>query len=145
MLSLIQGNHKKLLNPGGNYLLKANKRNTRTSCEICSYLTIKTPEWRHWRRSGVFIVNFEYISYFVLVFLLNMENADWVHSFTLFSAMITCLNLSSHFRIIGIDLFLTLWWYHNIRFYFSSSKITSSVYQDGILIQPIKFFNLCID
>ena len=36
--------------------------------EICSELTIKTPESRQWRRSGVFIVNFERISYFVLVF-----------------------------------------------------------------------------
>ena len=30
------------------------------NCEICSKLTIKTPERRQWR-SGVFIVNFEYI------------------------------------------------------------------------------------
>ena len=31
---------------------------------------MKTPEQRHWRRSGVFIVNFEYISHLALVFLL---------------------------------------------------------------------------
>ena len=54
----------------GIYLLKVNNRNTRTRCEICSKLTIKTPE-RHQRRcSGVFIVNFEHISHLVLVFLL---------------------------------------------------------------------------
>ena len=29
---------------------------------ICSKLTIKIPERRHWRRSGIFIINFEYIS-----------------------------------------------------------------------------------
>ena len=46
----------------GIYLLKVNNRNTRTRCEICSKLTIKTP--------GVFIVNFEHISHLVLVFLL---------------------------------------------------------------------------
>ena len=40
-------------NPVGIYLLKVNKRNTRTRCEICSKLTR--------RRSGVFIVNFEHI------------------------------------------------------------------------------------
>ena len=28
-------------------------------CEICSKLTIKTPERHHWGRSGVFIDNFE--------------------------------------------------------------------------------------
>ena len=35
--------------PAGNYLLKFNNKNTRTRCEICSKLTIKTPERRHWR------------------------------------------------------------------------------------------------
>ena len=76
--------------PAGNYMFKVNNRNTRTRCEICSKLTIKTPERRYlyplktsenlwfsdvfrgyrWRRSGVFIVNFEHISHLVLVFLL---------------------------------------------------------------------------
>ena len=59
----------------GIYLLKVNKRNTRTKCDICLKLTIKTPE-RHWRRSGIFIVNFEHISHLALVFVLlnlNME------------------------------------------------------------------------
>ena len=31
---------------------------------------MKTPERRDWRRSGVFIVNFEHIPHLVLVFLL---------------------------------------------------------------------------
>ena len=47
----------------GNYMFKVNDRNTATKCEICSRLTIETPEqrqWREWRRSGVFIVNFEH-------------------------------------------------------------------------------------
>ena len=44
------------------YLLKVNYGNTRTGCEICSKLSIKAP--------GVFIVDFEHISYLVLVFLL---------------------------------------------------------------------------
>ena len=30
--------------PAGNYIFKVNNRNTRTRCEICSELTIKTPE-----------------------------------------------------------------------------------------------------
>ena len=47
--------------PAGIHLLKVNNRNTRTRCEICSKLTIKAPERCHWRRSGVFIVNFEHI------------------------------------------------------------------------------------
>ena len=56
--------------PGGIYLLKINNRNTRARCEICSDLTIKIPERRHWCRSEVFIVNFEHISHLALVFLL---------------------------------------------------------------------------
>ena len=59
-----------MLIPAGIYLFKVNNRNTRTRCEICSKLTINTPERRQWRRSGVFIVNFEHISHLVLVFLL---------------------------------------------------------------------------
>ena len=38
-------------------------RNTRTRCGICLKLIIKTPERRHWRCSGVFIVNFANISH----------------------------------------------------------------------------------
>ena len=48
--------------------------NTRKTCEICSKLTIKTPELRQWSLSGVFIVNFEHISHFFLVFLLLTLN-----------------------------------------------------------------------
>ena len=58
----------------GIHLLKANNKNTRTRCEMCSKLTIKTPERRHWRRSGVFIVNFEHNSHLVLVLLLLTLN-----------------------------------------------------------------------
>ena len=60
--------------PDGIYLLKINNRNTRTRCEICSKLTIKTSERRQWRRSGVFIANFEHISQLELVFLLLTLN-----------------------------------------------------------------------
>ena len=47
--------------PVGICLLKVNNRNPRTRCEICSKLTIATPERRHWRRSSVSIVNFEHV------------------------------------------------------------------------------------
>ena len=41
-------NHKFVSYPASIYMLKVNNRNTRTRCEICSKLTIKTPERRHW-------------------------------------------------------------------------------------------------
>ena len=63
----------------GIYLLKVNNRNTRTRCEICSKLTIKTPERRHWRRSCVVIVNFEHFTPYCSVSVANFEqvNAHW--------------------------------------------------------------------
>ena len=56
--------------PAGIYLLKVSTKNTKTGCEICSKLTIKTPERRLWRHSGVFIVNLEHVSHLVIAFLL---------------------------------------------------------------------------
>ena len=53
-----------------NYMFKVNNRNTRARCEICSKLTNKTQERRHWCRSSFFIVNSEHISNLALVFLL---------------------------------------------------------------------------
>ena len=49
-------------------MFKVNNRNIRTRCKICSKLTIKIPERRHWRRSIVSIVS-----------IVNFEqvNADW--------------------------------------------------------------------
>ena len=59
-----------VISQAGNYMLKVNSRDTRTMYEICSKLTMKTQEQRYWRRSGVFIVNFEHISHLTLGFLL---------------------------------------------------------------------------
>ena len=60
--------------PAGIYLLKINNKNSRTRCEICLKLTIKTPKRRQCRHSGVFMVNFEHISHLALVFLLLTLN-----------------------------------------------------------------------
>ena len=58
----------------GIYLPKVNNRNTRTRCEICSKLTIKTQGRCQWRHSGVFIVNIKHLSHFLQVFLLLTLN-----------------------------------------------------------------------
>ena len=52
--------HKRKV-PSKRYLFKVNNGNLRKRCEMYSKLSLETPEWRHWRRSGVFIVNFEHI------------------------------------------------------------------------------------
>ena len=64
----------KTLISAGIYLLKVNNRNIRTRCEICSKLKIRTSERHQWRRSGVFIVNFEHISHLALLLLLLTLN-----------------------------------------------------------------------
>ena len=51
-----------------------NNRNTKTRYEICSKLSIKTPERRQWHCSGDFLVNFEHIPHLVLVLLLLTLN-----------------------------------------------------------------------
>ena len=66
----MQINKEATRNPAGIYVLKVNNRNTGKRCEVCSKLTIKTPELC----SGVFIIKFEHISHFVLVFLLLTLN-----------------------------------------------------------------------
>ena len=74
MLSLLpEGNTPgsiTFITPANVYLFKANNGSTKKRYEICSKLSIKTSEGRQWRRSGVFIANFEHISYLSLVFLL---------------------------------------------------------------------------
>ena len=69
------------------YLFKVNNKDTRETCKTCSKLTLKTPERRHWNRSGVFIVNFEHISHLFLVFLLFIS--CWIKPLTTF---IFCFN-----------------------------------------------------
>ena len=62
------------------YLFKVNHGKNRKRFEICSNLTIKTPERRNWRRSGVFIVNFEHNSHIFHVFslLLATQVSAWI-------------------------------------------------------------------
>ena len=52
---------------------KVNNKNTRKRCEMCSKLTIKTPERHYWHSYGIFII-FEYILLLFLVFLLLTLN-----------------------------------------------------------------------
>ena len=43
-------------------------------CEVCSKLTMMTPKPGHWRRSSVFILNFEQILHILPVFPLFTLN-----------------------------------------------------------------------
>ena len=60
--------------PANICLFKVSNRNTRKRYEICSKQTIKTPELRQWRHSGIFTVSFEDISHlFFNVFIVDFE------------------------------------------------------------------------
>ena len=66
---------------GGIYLFKVNNWSTRLMCETCSKLTEKISDLCHWRHFGIFIFNFEQISYIVCfdVSIVDFEqvNGDW--------------------------------------------------------------------
>ena len=83
--------------PSWHCLFKVNNRNTTATCEICRKLTIKTPERRQWRCSGVFIVNFDQTSYIVLVFSLLL----WTSKYRL---------ERMHFLITYISPFARTYW-----------------------------------
>ena len=82
-------NAKIRIYPVGAYLLKVNSESYRKRCVTCSRLTKKRPErphWhedvkKHWRCSGVTIVNFEMIPHFFLVFhyWISGSVAGWVY------------------------------------------------------------------
>ena len=74
-------------------MFQVNYRNIRKRCEMCSKLTIKTPKPRQWHRSGVFIVNFEHISHFVLVLLLLALNMSLPAGPDLMSSVILEVNV----------------------------------------------------
>ena len=65
--------------PSQSYLFKFNNRNNRKRCEIYSKLRIKTPERRHWRLFGVFIVDVTYFTPFSSVPIVDFEqvNVHW--------------------------------------------------------------------
>ena len=52
-------------------MFKNNNNNTKVRCEIYPVLTLKIPERCQWCGSDVFIVNYEHISYLLLMFLLS--------------------------------------------------------------------------
>ena len=59
-------------------MFKVNNRNFRKKLEVCSVLAVKILERPHWRRSGVFVANFEHIPCAsVSVVDFEQVNAGW--------------------------------------------------------------------
>ena len=60
--------------PANIYLFRLDNRNATKKCEICSKLIIKTLKRRKWRLCGDYIVNFEHISFFSSVSIVDFEH-----------------------------------------------------------------------
>ena len=84
--------------PANNHLFKVNNRNISKRCKICSNLTMRTAERRHWLHSGPFIVNFEHISHLFVVFLLLTLNRQLLAGKN-FKRECTSINLFSYVSI----------------------------------------------
>ena len=114
--------------PAGIYFFKVNNENTRTMCEICSKLTTtKTPERSHWRRSGVFVVNFEQISHNVVVFpLLLWTSKCRLGTYSIVNSDQFFLRLTNDYGIllqIETTTLLRHFFWVILPFSFTSSKI----------------------
>ena len=59
---------------------------------MCSKLITKTPERRHWRRSGVFSVNFEHISHLFLELIL--ADISWDKLFNVTGSYLQILEIN---------------------------------------------------
>ena len=88
------------ITPASIYLLKVNNRKTKTRCETCSNLTIKTSERRHWHQ----IVIFFYYSKIHLFLFSQLIMIHWKHKFL--------KTMQSHWKLI---------YYRTIEKYFSPS------------------------
>ena len=123
--------------PAGIYMFKVNNGNSRTRCERCSKLTIKTPERRHWRRSGVLIVNFEHISQLVLVFLLltlNMQMPTGTGFFRSSSSEELCKKnvMGNSTKFLRKQLCPSLF----------SNQVASCMFATLLKETPVSFFNI---
>ena len=57
-------------------MLKTDNKNTRKMGEVCLKLTIQSPEWRRWCRSGVFIVNSKHFTPFSSVSIADFKQVS---------------------------------------------------------------------
>ena len=84
--------------PVGNYMFKVNNRITRTSCEICSKLTIKTPCY------NVSVVNFEQVNGgWDRTFLSNHSHTIINLLYKLIMTMIVEMPTGSCFKLVSLN------------------------------------------
>ena len=81
--------------PAGNYMFKVNSRNIRTRCEICSKLTIKTPERRQWQLNFNFNWSTALTNILVILFYYTEYNLPQPKIWLIFN--VTSANLPSQY------------------------------------------------
>ena len=127
--------------PAEKYMFKVNNRNIRTRFEICSKLTIKTPERCCWHCSGVFIINFEHISHLFLVFLLLTLSRHmlvgsfiWFMSAVLISTKCRCFHSISEYTRIPLVDDLSLFFQHGNTMQLKLKKYALGMFHKNYLI-----------
>ena len=110
-------------------LFNVNKRNTRNRCEICAKLLIKTLEQRHWRHSGVFIVNSEHIPHLFLVFQLLILNKYML------AGIIKLRNHLRYFRRVWIFQCCPDLWFVFVNTIANKIKTTSICNQEEFILR----------
>ena len=93
--------------PSQHLFVEINNENIKAKCDICWKFTTKIPERRQWLHSGVFIVNFEKISYVVCCFHCWL----WTSKYRLgcIHAWFVLLQTLS-FKIFFLSLWISKYW-----------------------------------
>ena len=82
--------HKTYQYPAGNCMFKVNNRNTRPRCEICSMLTIKIPERRHWLLRLLFFIRLKSPTSLLI-------KRSWINAIFLYLKFQLCPYYCKHF------------------------------------------------
>ena len=109
--TIYSSRNKRSYVPAGNYLFKVNNKSTRTRCEICSKLTIKTPE----RRQAY--IRYIFCNKHFKVFLEVQMSKEKP------TPMLAIKNLL--FRYRGLSSFLHIVIFFSVQYLFSVSVTTS--------------------
>ena len=115
--------------PSGQLHVQSYNRNTRTRCEICSRLTINTPERCQWHGSGVFVVSFEHFQYtsgFLKLFCRGSERDKRYH--------LTFIS-QTDYSINSKLLILPLFWSHTWKYNIEGSERLTKVKEKWLTIQ----------
>ena len=141
-------------------MFKVNNWNTRLRCEICSKLTIKTSERRHWRRSGVLLLTLNIFHTLFQCFCCSLWASNCrlgpseaysepcqTSKMKFFAKIVNDLQPLTIFKISSV-LDVWLWSSHNIHFIFFYKQLGSGLSSQSCLyfrgLRGSKLLNGCL-